>query len=528
LTLRRIQTSASKRSPRRRPGGFPGRRRRAVQALLACAASIALLATITASASADGPFIQANITDASGNSSVYTVSLSDLQSNSSCPLSDQSGATWSYGSGYSADIGRQAWNLGTALTCVPGSPLSQSTIQSVFVVGSNGQVEDGPNSQLQNSQQFGDLWTPSGFANTDQVPVIFSRGSNAEYDRPLRPQTGDTPWDDQVVEAAPLVVDVYEGSHLNVSISSSSTGVSAGSQTTFSASVFDPTTGQPPNSVSYSWSFGDGGTSTAPNPTYTYSTGGTYRVDLHVTDSAGGAGGITETVIVGSSTPQTTTSATKTTGPTKSSGRTPGGSAGKPTKSTGAGKPGTTKGAGHHRATHKSKPKPSVTASSGNNSGSSSSGASSSVGSRRGSGNSAASPGNSAASPGSSGASAATGTHPETSTPGHSIASTQPAKPKSPAHAKPKPKPRQPTRTAPKSVRRGKRVSGLLIGNVTPATPAQVAQLERAAAGSRATAPAESRPQGSIAYGPILAVAGVVLLLLLGAGQEFRARSRLV
>ena len=36
--------------------------------------------------------------------------------------------------------------------------------------------------------------------------------------------------------------------------------------------------------LSYSWTFGDGGTSTATNPSYTYSTAGTYTAQLNVSD----------------------------------------------------------------------------------------------------------------------------------------------------------------------------------------------------------------------------------------------------
>jgi len=42
--------------------------------------------------------------------------------------------------------------------------------------------------------------------------------------------------------------------------------------------------------VSYLWNFGDGGTSTAANPSHTYATGGTYNVTLQVTDDGGASG----------------------------------------------------------------------------------------------------------------------------------------------------------------------------------------------------------------------------------------------
>jgi len=47
------------------------------------------------------------------------------------------------------------------------------------------------------------------------------------------------------------------------------------------------TTNLSTNGVSYSWDFGDGGTSTATNPTYTYNNNGTYTITLYATDNMG-------------------------------------------------------------------------------------------------------------------------------------------------------------------------------------------------------------------------------------------------
>jgi parallel beta-helix repeat protein len=54
----------------------------------------------------------------------------------------------------------------------------------------------------------------------------------------------------------------------------------------------DLSTGNP---VSWSWDFGDGGTSTLQNPSYTYNSPGTYSVSLIVTDEAGNSNTITNT-----------------------------------------------------------------------------------------------------------------------------------------------------------------------------------------------------------------------------------------
>src|SRR3989442_11610823 len=51
---------------------------------------------------------------------------------------------------------------------------------------------------------------------------------------------------------------------------------------------FTSTSSDPDGSITaYSWTFGDGGTSTVQNPSHTYTAGGTYTVALTVTDNAG-------------------------------------------------------------------------------------------------------------------------------------------------------------------------------------------------------------------------------------------------
>lgn len=52
------------------------------------------------------------------------------------------------------------------------------------------------------------------------------------------------------------------------------------------------------NIASYSWTFGDGTSSTATSPSKTYSAGGTYTVALTVTDTAGAAGSVNKQVSV--------------------------------------------------------------------------------------------------------------------------------------------------------------------------------------------------------------------------------------
>src|SRR5439155_202679 len=54
---------------------------------------------------------------------------------------------------------------------------------------------------------------------------------------------------------------------------------------------FTSSSSDPDGSISaYSWTFGDGATSTAQDPGHTYAVGGTYTVTLKVTDNQGGTG----------------------------------------------------------------------------------------------------------------------------------------------------------------------------------------------------------------------------------------------
>ncbi|MFD9438540.1 PQQ-dependent sugar dehydrogenase [Streptomyces sp. NPDC060006] len=60
------------------------------------------------------------------------------------------------------------------------------------------------------------------------------------------------------------------------------------------------------DALTYSWDFGDGGTSTAANPTYTYKKNGTYTATLTAKDASGRTGSASVRIVVGNTAPKVT------------------------------------------------------------------------------------------------------------------------------------------------------------------------------------------------------------------------------
>lgn len=68
--------------------------------------------------------------------------------------------------------------------------------------------------------------------------------------------------------------------------------------TGLSCTFTDASTDSDGTIASWSWNFGDGGTSTVQNPSHSYAAGGTYTVSLTVTDNGGATGAKSQTVTV--------------------------------------------------------------------------------------------------------------------------------------------------------------------------------------------------------------------------------------
>jgi PKD domain len=462
-----------------------------------------------------GPLINATVISSTGTTT-DAVSLADLLQNpTQCPQFDPGATYYELATTGTEPVplpggipGPETgnWTLETALTCL--GQIDATAIKAITVYESNGVPEDGPNSILYPNR---DLSVPSDFANSSQVPTVGYGSPNVLYQRPER-NPNDLDYLDLVQTQGSLQVDIYEIPPLQVTITPPAS-ITPGEPSSFTATVIDPSSpGQTPPGLQYTWNFEDGlNPSGQPTPTVTYPNAGTYTVDLHVTDAAGDGGGTTTNVTIAGTNPITTTTSAKSpaTGPSNSAGETLGGGAGKPTKSTGSGKSTATKGPGHHRpkATPKAKPKPKK-------------------------------PKATVMTPKHS----IVVTHKRTATttttvpskaPTQTTARTSlvppppPPKPASPA-SRPTVKKRRSADGSPDGRANGTRVSGLVIGAITPATPAMIAKLEAVAAGSRATAPASRPPRSASKLGAVAAIAGVILLLMLGAGRELARRTRLV
>ncbi|HEX4008519.1 MAG TPA: PKD domain-containing protein [Solirubrobacteraceae bacterium] len=280
-----------RRTTDRRPGISPGRRLCVVLAL--AAAACAVTGDVAAADDASGPIVSATIHEQGGATVEESASLSQLQQ---CP---------EYSSSSMVEYGRQgpvpvdfpppgpqtgAWSLGSALGCLqPAIP--SASVTGIVVMGSDDTPEEGPGSELTPA----DLASPSDFANTAENPVISANGSTVAYDRPWR-GSSDEDFLDEVQEAPPVTLDVFEGPMLNVNASASSLTVPAGTTVTFTTQV----SGNDGSPLTYDWNFGSAGpaNSSAPSPQETFSVPGTYAVTLAVTDADGGGGGSTLSLTV--------------------------------------------------------------------------------------------------------------------------------------------------------------------------------------------------------------------------------------
>ena len=354
----------------------------------------------------------------------------------------------------------------------------------MIVDNAGGQPQIGTDAVLTPS----DLTMPSDFANAQEWPVFWDAGT-VDYVRPSRSATDDNAAD--AVQSDGLELDVYiDGAKpLNLTVTASPANPDVNAPVTLSIDV--PAGAK---NETYDWSFDDGSPdSTVVSPTRSFPVAGIYDVTVQASGTVDGYGSLK--LEVGSPSPQAATTPVKS-GPAKSSGGTPRGSAG--TRKHG---PATAK-------QHSAKKRPSEQRATATTTQTSTDAASqpSTPG------------GGSAGGRGSGGGGSAAGHNPSSGpgaadSPASSLGISQIA-----AASK---HDRTPVREPPAKVgRHDRQVSGRVLGTVEP-LPGGIEKLEQTAA-SAGSAPALAGPAGPGPWALIAAFAVVLLLLGLGAGRELR------
>ncbi len=442
------------------------------------AACVAVIALGPGGAVADdsAPVVQATVYGANGQPTTDSVSPAALLANpGQCPP---------YSGGTLIEYGRtgpepitpnttRSWTLGTILRCLQ-TPIAPADVTGITVIGSDGQPQSGPNSQISPA----DLATPSDFLNSAQNPVVQSVGYN-EYDRPQR-NASDLDYLDELQQNDPIAIDVFEGPPLRVTASASPTTVTQGATIGFSAGV----SGNNGSALSYTWSF-DGGASpsTEASPQIQFNTAGVWAVNVEVTDAAGGGGGDQLTVTVKQPGSTTTPKQTgpRTTGPNKGNGPAPGAPATKQKQSGTANGGRHTHGKGTQTTTTQSQTTTTRTTTQSTTTTTPPSGGSSSAGSP------------SVTAPAS----------PTTPTTAHTT-------PRAPTH---RPSPKPPVSQS------GTPVQGELISDVVP-VPADRSPLVQVVSAPAAGAPAREAAEGPSVLPIVGAALAVLVLLGLGAQRE--------
>jgi hypothetical protein len=185
------------------------------------------------------------------------------------------------------------WVLATVLTCGLKLPLTaQTNVQVVRSPASRGLEDPLTSAQLTGSGQ----WQEAG-----ALPVISVDGSEDQttYTRPWQGGSDDNAADQVTVQGQPIAIAVYEsGPPLTVSATTMTLSESATAmKVKFTATVHNQSGATvPASSLTWSWTFGDGGSSNAATPTHAFAAG-RYPVTVQVTDAAAGTGG-TDTIEV--------------------------------------------------------------------------------------------------------------------------------------------------------------------------------------------------------------------------------------
>lgn len=187
-----------------------------------------------------------------------------------------------------------------------GATLPLNKVRFVQIVGPDGAPHGLDKNEVQN---------PGSVFQGTLLPAIWFEQGGSDTMNYIRPLTGpdDVNITDYYLNSVPgsaLEVDVHtKGELLRPSITATPTQIDAGQKVSFSVSFADP---QPTERLQYQWNFGDGATSTRPNPTHKYTGACSCGVHLTVTGADTSTGNTGLTVQVG---PEPTSP--PTTGPTQ-------------------------------------------------------------------------------------------------------------------------------------------------------------------------------------------------------------------
>jgi hypothetical protein len=180
------------------------------------------------------------------------------------------------------------WPMWSILACLGPKHVVPGDVTSV-VVYSNGAPETDRVSRLTHADLAIDPDTGRGTSDFDddsQSPIVVTRGSSFDYHRPWRGGDDQNYADRVYPTGSPLVIDVYTGDLLDVTLTATPGSVHAGGTVTLRASL-PVGAGR-----SYTWTSGDGTTWTTsqPSTTYQYTSGGDYTATVEVEDGHGGGG----------------------------------------------------------------------------------------------------------------------------------------------------------------------------------------------------------------------------------------------
>ena len=251
------------------------------------AAGVSAGAGVTATAQADQTVVSATVYPGSqGNISTPSVGLAGLQN---CPTYTGPSPMYLYPSQqpWVAPTG-STWTLSTVLQCGLGIPASD--ISSVQVATLH-QGYEAPLSadDLTDTGQYHDPQAPGA------LPVIAGDGSEDQntYFRPWRGGSDQNARDQVVQSDAPVSVVVYaNGALLTVTGAAHAISHTASATTMGLSATVHAANGAtiPASSLSWSWDFGDGGSSSSAAPVHRF-VDGLYYATVQVTDTQNGSGG---------------------------------------------------------------------------------------------------------------------------------------------------------------------------------------------------------------------------------------------